>query len=134
MPVPTAQPGLFTLKQGLGREDGLLLLADVNTAVHNLEWPHGAQWCCWTWACPCEFGMRTLTSSLQVGVQLARSSLEMTAPEPDATQSKASSPGTTEVVKPAPLALFVVPSLEQCMAVEVAYDSTGRGKAGQMDP
>ena len=37
MPVPTAQPGLFTLKQGLGRQDGMLLLAGVNTAVHNLE-------------------------------------------------------------------------------------------------
>ena len=36
-----------------------------------------------------------------------------------------------QVVKPAPLALFVVPSLEQCMAVEVAYDSTGEKVAGQ---
>ena len=37
MPVPTAQPVLFTLKQLFGREGIILLLAGVITAVHNLE-------------------------------------------------------------------------------------------------
>ena len=37
MPVPTAQPALFSLKQGFGREGGVLLLSGATTAVHNLE-------------------------------------------------------------------------------------------------
>ncbi|CAK0779425.1 hypothetical protein CVIRNUC_004771 [Coccomyxa viridis] len=49
----------------------------------------------------------------------------MTAPEPDAAQSKASSPGTTEVVKPAPQALLVLPSVKQCIALEVACAFAG---------
>ena len=36
MPVPIAQPVLFTLKHGFGGEGGMLLLAGVTTAVHNL--------------------------------------------------------------------------------------------------
>ena len=36
-----------------------------------------------------------------------------------------------QVVKPAPQALLVVPSLEQCMAVEVANDFSGEKVAGQ---
>ena len=37
MPVPTAQPVPFTPNQAFGREDGMLLLAGVTTAVHNSE-------------------------------------------------------------------------------------------------
>ena len=38
MPVPTAQPVLFTLNlEDLGGEGGMLLLAGVTTAVHNPE-------------------------------------------------------------------------------------------------